>query len=142
MPTAKPALDRFLDKITNVRGCWVWVAARNPAGYGVFGVTSHKTVLAHRWSYERFKEKIPGGLVIDHLCRNPRCVNPDHLEPVTHLENVRRGITATRTHCRRGHEFTDENTYRVPGTGYRRCWACIRLGYPDSYRRRRERKAA
>src|SRR6202030_118623 len=66
-------------------GCWLWLGACNEFGYGKFG-----KVKAHRFSYEREKGPIPDGLEIDHLCRNKSCVNPDHLEAVTHGENRRR----------------------------------------------------
>jgi hypothetical protein len=69
---------------------------------------------------------IPEGLTIDHLCKNPGCVRPDHLEAVTMRENIRRGSWASRTHCINGHEYTEENTYRMP-SGYRDCRRCIYL---------------
>lgn len=77
-------------------GCWDWVGARGQDGYGRLreGAT---TIQAHRWSYEIAKGPIPTGLVIDHLCRNTGCVNPDHLEPVTTAQNTQRGNTAKLT---------------------------------------------
>jgi len=82
-------------------------------------------VKAHRWAYETCVGSINDGLQIDHLCRVRECVNPDHLQPVTHAENMRR---ARRTHCRRGHELTPENVYWV-----RACKACygVRKGGND-----------
>lgn len=79
-----------VDSITN---CWVWQRSINPNGYGHLTV-NNKQVLAHRFVYEFYKGPIPEGLTLDHLCRNPSCVNPDHLEPVTHAENCRRGLRA------------------------------------------------
>lgn len=73
--------------------CWPWLSAATDEGYGMFGLGG-KTTGAHRISYELAVAPIPEGLEIDHLCRNPTCVNPKHLEPVTHLENLRRAVTA------------------------------------------------
>lgn len=70
--------------------CWVWKGKPNGAGYGRTQ-QNKKTVLAHRAVYELHMGPIPPGLELDHLCRVPICVNPDHLDPVTHLVNVRRG---------------------------------------------------
>lgn len=84
-------------------------------------------------SYELHKGSIPEGLELDHLCRNPRCVNPDHLEAVTHKENVRRGLSPAalnvrKTHCPMGHPLRDGNIYwRPDGKNYRECLACHRI---------------
>lgn len=75
--------------------CWIWQLSTVGAGYGRFQVDGKKH-LAHRWHYEQVHGQIPDGLELDHLCRQYRCVNPDHLEPVTHIENVRRGWAARR----------------------------------------------
>ena len=115
-------------------GCWIWLKALNQAGYGHMTVRN-KQVGAHRISYMAFKGEIPHGLELDHLCRNPSCVNPDHLEPVTRKVNVRRGragehraaVESAKTHCPQGHEYTPENT-RVRGTS-RYCKACHRISY-------------
>lgn len=119
---------RFWSKVEKAgdEGCWTWTAARTRDGHGRFRTpTSH--VLAHRWSYERLVGPIPEGLVLDHLCRNPPCVNPAHLEPVTAEENVARGTgpsaaNAAKTHCPRGHEYSEANTRRR--NGRRHCRAC------------------
>lgn len=106
--------------------CWVWTAGKNAAGYGTFGHAG-KSKLAHRLAYEWERGELSADLDLDHLCRNPACVNPAHLEPVTHTENVRRGLNVglrhLRTHCRKGHAMTPENTYVQSGK-YRGCRTC------------------
>lgn len=74
-------------------GCWVWNGAKSPLGYGRVS-RDGRWQEAHRVVYEDLRGPIPKGLSLDHLCRNPSCVNPDHLEPVTHRENLRRGKQA------------------------------------------------
>jgi hypothetical protein len=91
---------------------------------------------AHRWAYEAFVGPIPEGLEIDHLCRNRACVNPAHLDPVTHQENMSRGKAARMTHCHKGHPFDEANT-RMEAYGSRRCKECNNA----ASRRYRERKA-
>lgn len=107
-------------------GCWDWVGAIGVGGYGIWDADGGR--LAHRTLYIRAKGAIPTGLQLDHLCRNPSCVNPDHLEPVTPRENTRRsngisGINSRKTHCLNGHPFDDTNTY-VPKKGGRYCKQC------------------
>lgn len=76
-------------------GCWIWQRSKSPQGYGRRSVPGRKgPAPAHRVAYEQAKGPIPDGLVIDHLCRNPSCVNPNHLEVVTCAENTRRGRPA------------------------------------------------
>lgn len=88
-------LARFWAKVDRHEGgCWVWMGGVNRKGYGQFGVLTAEGVVgyrAHRLAYELEVGAIPPGMVLDHLCRNRRCVNPDHLEPVSDSENVRRG---------------------------------------------------
>ena len=116
--------------------CWVWTAAQHERGYGLFR-PSHAApmVRAHRYAYEMLVGPIPEGLELDHLCRNTACVNPDHLEPVTHSENVRRWhASRVASHCKHGHPFSDENL-SIRRDGRRVCRACNRE------RQRRYRKS-
>jgi len=120
----------FFDKVEFTDSCWLWAAPDASLGYGQFWIGTRK-VYAHRWIYEFCVGSIPDGLQIDHLCRVRHCVNPDHLEPVTVRENILRGEglparLARQTHCKWGHEFTEENTYRSSRHGCRNCRACHR----------------
>jgi len=122
---------RFFKKVLKTNSCWLWIGATAGGKYGDYGVIRFKNrqTYAHRASYEYFKELIPPKMQIDHLCRNRSCVNPDHLECVSQQENLLRGdgytaMNARKTHCKRGHEFTLENTCRK--TKWRRCKICMR----------------
>ena len=116
--------------------CWVWQSTLNISGYGSMG-RNGKTVRAHRLSYEAFKGEIPQGLIIDHVCKNRKCVNPDHLEPVTPIENGSRERAGNwnrdKTHCKRGHEFSESNTkitmrkYGHDGWVLRTCLQCRKI---------------
>lgn len=118
--------------------CWFWTGPVDRHGYGRIseGGGGGRLRFAHRVSYEIHVGTIPTGLVIDHLCRNRRCVNPAHLEPVTVGENVLRGETLTArnkalTTCHRGHPFDAANTTVCRGRRF--CRACAR----EKYRQRR-----
>lgn len=115
--------DRFWSKVARADiGCWEWMASTD-GRYGVMRVNKrlHK---AHRVSYDFLVGPVPEGMELDHLCANTLCVRPDHLEPVTHSENLRRApLRSERTHCHRGHEYTEENTYWRTDGG-RTCQTC------------------
>jgi len=104
--------ERFWAKVERGDGCWIWVAGLLRSGYGQFSPMAGKNVRAHRFAYELLVGPIPEGLTLDHLCRVHSCVNPTHLEPVTHLENVRRGMAPNvqirrSGLCKRGHSLSD-----------------------------------
>lgn len=125
----RPLLDRISEQITRTpTGCWQWNGWTNQHGYGRVGAGGRggASLLVHRVLFEIVAGPIPAGLELDHLCRNHRCVNPAHLEPVTHAENMRRGATATKTHCVNGHAFDEINT--AIHNGARRCRSCHRTG--------------
>lgn len=130
---SRPYIDLFDPRIpTKTRnliipepmsGCWLWTGYINSGGYG-----------RHRAIYKKTVGEVPKGMDLDHLCRVRCCVNPYHLEPVTRSENLRRGDNgkiiraraAAKTHCPKGHEYNEENTYRHPCNGGRGCFACRR----------------
>ena len=109
--------------------CWQWTGAKNDHGYGQLRLNG-RVQYAHRVFYEDFVGPIPDGLELDHLCRNPDCVNPAHLEPVTHRENMRRAIQ--KSACVRGHPYND--VYIRRDNGARMCRACARERYAERRR--------
>lgn len=135
-----PMPERFWDKVSKSPddGCWLWTSALTVERHGVFRLEG-RTVSAHRLAYEMAVGQIPEGLEIDHTCHSRdltcrggkacmhrRCVNPDHLEPVTHLVNVQRGRTnGNKTRCPQGHPYDESNTHVGP-TGFRFCRICMK----------------
>ena len=118
-------VSRFWEKVDKSGECWVWTSAFNNKGYGVFNAGG-RVRYAHRISVVLSGREIPEGLVLDHLCRRPLCVNPEHLEVVTQRVNMERSISATKTICKNGHPFSDENTYRRKDNNGRMCRSCHR----------------
>ncbi len=127
-------LPRFWKKVSgteNPNGCWIWTAYRNQDGYGKFEL-DNDIVYAHRIAYQLFVGPIPSNLELDHLCRNPACVNPAHLELVLHIENVRRGDNWSKgwerdvTHCPQGHEYSSDNLIKQGLSNKRKCKTCHR----------------
>ena len=132
MITEKPILmstpiDRLKSKVViDDNGCWNFTGSINEKGYGRFSLND-KIGLAHTASYILFKGEITKGNTVDHLCRNRKCVSPDHLESVPHEINLLRGNSITtmqvnQTHCKNGHLFDERNT--ISRNGHRRCRIC------------------
>lgn len=164
-PKPLPEHERFWPKVVfdaNDAGCWEWQGAASSAGYGKIMTGSRsdgsrRYAPAHRWAYEFCVGPIPDGLQLDHLCRNPSCVNPDHLEPVTNRENTLRGnapirmreanpgaaFQSAKTHCPQGHIYDDANTRWTSATGNhsatRHCRTCNKA--QDTARHQRDRAA-
>ena len=130
--------------------CWVFASAP-PGGYGRVGLNG-RTYLVHRLAYSLLVGPIPEDLDLDHLCRNRSCWNPEHLEPVTRAENLRRGhgvavaiqrradANRGKTHCDHGHPFTAKNT-RIRANGSRACRACMKRRSRECYLRKIARRA-
>ncbi len=115
MTYSKNILVNFQSKIEfgpEIDSCWNWTGGKTNSGYGIMKCFGNMTT-THKLSYELYKGIIPDGLEIDHLCNNKSCCNPDHLETVSHRENmIRMGKNKKPiTHCVHGHEYTKENTY-------------------------------
>lgn len=124
--------ERFFRSIKKDGECWVWQLAKDWDGYGLFKIYPIQR-RAHRWAYEEFVGNIPNGLQIDHLCCNPACVNPDHLDVVTVRENAHRAWRANKKRCVHGHPLFGDNLYIAPN-GTRACKKC-RLQKSNDYQK-------
>lgn len=134
--------DRFWPKVVvgEPEECWEWTAAMI-RGYGTFrgpGGRNGRMLRAHRVAYELLVAPIPEDLQLDHLCRNPACVNPAHLEPVTNHENQQRRPDVGGTHCPNGHPYDEANTYIYETAKERR--RCCRACNSEAQRRYASRK--
>jgi len=120
----------FWEHVEKTETCWIWRGyLQNGYGYFAAGET-RKWTRASGYAYRLLVGPVPDGLVLDHLCKNPPCVNPAHLEPVTQQINVlrsegRAAKNAGKTHCPAGHEYTPENTY-ISKQRTRGCVICRR----------------
>lgn len=131
-------IENSVTRVTET-GCWIWEKALNHLGYARIGHNG-KSRPAHRVSYEAFKGPIPEGLEIDHVCKVRCCLNPEHLEAVNRMENMRRSsiwnVRKERTHCPKGHALTDDNRYTAPSLGNKYlCLECKRQRRRDYYRK-------
>lgn len=131
---------RIADKIyVAPDGCWLWMGYRSVLNYG--GVRwDGRSQRAHRVVYQLIKGPISKGLTLDHRCRNPPCVNPDHLLPMSLWENTRLGnaptsLNARKTHCIHGHDLTDAKVVIRDGTPRRKCRTCSRIRSNEHYAR-------
>lgn len=117
-------MRRLLEKVSvGEDGCWRATGSLTPKGYARFKFDD-RSGQGHRFAYLTLVGPIPEGLELDHICRVRHCINPAHLEAVTHLENLnRRVMPELVTHCVNGHEYTPENTYSKPN-GKRMCRIC------------------
>ena len=130
-----PSMEWIMSRVSPepTSGCWLWTGSAVNKGYGRIRLSDGRSYSAHRLIYEVLRGvTVPLAMVVDHLCRNPGCVNPDHMEPVTNKENILRGESVSArsakvTHCPRGHELADGNIrYMGPSRTHRTCRICAR----------------
>jgi hypothetical protein len=126
---------------TDENGCWIWQGAKNAAGYGLMRPNQTGSAGAHRVMFILLNGQIPDGVEINHKCYNRACINPFHLELVTHLENVRRGKThyAVRDACIHGHLYI-EGSFHIDTRGSRVCNACHEIQKKKDYAKQKARR--
>lgn len=152
MKIAEDPIKKFLRKVSidPNSGCWNWKNCVNWDGYAQDVIGSRtdgtrRTVRVAKFLFEHFKQKVPNGYELDHfVCQNRKCVNPDHLEIVTHLENIKRAnysnngkYNKSKTHCINGHEYNEINTHYT-SSGSRQCRICGRNNQKKYKRNKRE----
>jgi hypothetical protein len=155
MPEQQERIERRVEKLPEAPGCWIWMGPISKrTGYPEPISVKDKTKRVQRVAYAAFRGEVPANSSTDHLCRVKECVNPWHLEIVTTWENTKRSGSLTarnaaKTHCRHGHEFTEDNTIRTVderGKPHRQCYECIKQFNLRKYRTdpvaARERKRA
>lgn len=148
-PKIRPPSERFHEhyEVNPATGCWDWTATVTDRGYGTIGETvapgKSRSIYAHRLSYEMHHGPIPAGLVVDHVCDNRRCVNPDHLQLLTSKQNILRSSAPEIRRrwlgqCIRGHDLNDpDNVYVRPDNGRKQCRECIRVRWREKAAQRK-----
>jgi hypothetical protein len=141
-----PVEQRFWAKVdkNGPNGCWEWTASTNQDGYGTFKTPKGSTGRgkAYRFSWELVNGPIPDGMTIDHLCKNVKCVNPDHLRIVTQSENSKGSWLITyyreRAHCHNGHELSPDNV--IYANNRRTCKQCKAMWQSETNVRQLEKR--
>ncbi len=129
------AESRFWTHVNKTAACWLWTGLINIGGYGSVRWRG-RVGGAHIVSYQLLVGELPEGTELDHLCRVRHCVNPAHLEPVSHAVNMSRGSWALKTHCPQGHEYTGRNVMHIPSRPTARyCRECHRIASHEVYMR-------
>lgn len=137
----------FWDRVHKTETCWNWIGYKMTGGYGQLSERGVK-LPAHVWVYRKFKGAIPDGMTVDHICNNSSCVNPDHLQVLTQLDNNLRNpvFGANKTHCPKGHPYDDNNTYQRPNKKgmrqWRDCRECNRIASNKYYHSKRKLQTA
>jgi hypothetical protein len=140
--------NRFLSKIEKIDGCWVWKGYIDKSGYGRLSI-NNRSEWVHRISFYIYNGFFPkDGMVVDHICRNRKCVNPEHLREATQRQNClensisRSYLNSLKTHCPKGHEYSEDNTkikYRN-NIKMRYCIECSRIYARNKYGYKKIRK--